>query len=134
MAGMRYLSALLLIGFVGLAVFGVLNLHIEMQEHDSGCIAAVAQGVDCPKEDNVFAYLSFHIETLKNLSTAALGSLLILPLLVAAIAKRFGWEDSALPQISFLYSRLKHSYLFSARPRDQLIGWLALHENSPAAI
>jgi len=81
--------SILLISFVSIAVFGIFGMHAGMQDHGGGCIAAAAQGTDCPKQADPVEYLTFHLDAFRDFSTATFGdiatSLLILSLLVIGI-------------------------------------------------
>lgn len=131
---MRYAGVFLLVGFVGIAVFGIFGVHAGMQNHNSGCIAATAQGTDCPKQNNLLAYLAFHLSAFKSFSTAAFGdaaiSLLLFSLL--AIGVVFGVDPKNSPAQQSAYYRLTSPALFRPLPHYGLVHWLALHENSPA--
>ncbi len=131
---MKYLSTLLLIGFIGLVVFGVFGMHVEMQNHNGGCIVATARGMYCPKQSNPVDYLTFHLYAFKNFLTATLSdvasSLLFFSLL--AIGIFFSALLVNLTPPKFAYCRLKRSDSFSPPSQYELIRWLALHENSPA--
>jgi hypothetical protein len=67
---MRYLGIFLIIGFIGLAVFGFFGMHSGMQDHDGDCAVATVQGGDCPKQSNLFNYLTFHLEVFRSFSIA----------------------------------------------------------------
>jgi hypothetical protein len=129
------LAYILLISFVGVALFGYTGMHTGMQNHEGGCIAALARGTDCPKQGNLVDYLAFHLDAFKNFSTATFNdiasSLLILSLFVALVTL---WalrrRNLAPPKLA--YFRLKQFNSFHPPSQDELIGWLSLHENSPA--
>src|SRR3989344_3547502 len=73
-----------------IALFGIWAMHLDMPEHDSGCLAAAAQGADCPRLASPLDYLAFHLNTFKNLSSAtpenSIAPLLILTLVGLGIA------------------------------------------------
>ncbi|OGY60967.1 MAG: hypothetical protein A3I33_00190 [Candidatus Colwellbacteria bacterium RIFCSPLOWO2_02_FULL_45_11] len=133
---MKYFGIFLLIGFVGLAVFGTFGVHTGMQNHESGCIAAAIQGTDCPKETNLFEYVTFHLGTYKDFSLATIDNNVVSSLLLTLIYLLFA--GLALSQIYSLkspqlvsYNRLTNSLY---NPQEQrLAHWLALHKNSPTA-
>ncbi|OGZ24589.1 MAG: hypothetical protein A2896_00555 [Candidatus Nealsonbacteria bacterium RIFCSPLOWO2_01_FULL_43_32] len=120
-------TILFITGLVGLAVFGILAMsHSAGQSHD-GCIAATAQGTDCPKEDGTIFFAAFHLDVFRSFSTAIFNgktaSMLFL-LIALFFAVAFG--------LAAHYHRqqfLKSSFFPSQR---ELTRWLALHENSPA--
>ncbi len=131
------LTTILFLGFVNIAVFGVFGMHSGMQNHDSGCIAATAQGTGCPKQSDSLEYLTFHLDAFREFSTATSGenilaSLLALTLLAAGAGLALFLGNLALSQLDFAYFRYKQCENFSSPPEQQLLRWLALHENSPA--
>ena len=133
---MKYLGIFLLIGFVGLAVFGTFGAHTGMQSHDSGCIAAAIQGTDCPKETNLFEYVAFHFGTYKDFSLATIDNNVGGSLLLTFIYLLFA--GFALSQIYSLKSPqlVSHNRLIDSlyNPQEQrLAHWLVLHKNSPTA-
>ena len=125
----------IIISFSGVALFGIFGMHTDMQSHGNDCIGAIVRGIDCPKENNFFKYLSFHLNAYKNFSLAILGDGLMtfLFLLLVFLA--------GILLIRSLFSKLNFLPLFAwqLEPLDLLTGkkilrWLALHENSPTAI
>jgi|SRR3989344_4714649 len=139
---MKYFSVLLLIGFVGLAVFGVFGMsHENGQSHDmtpSNCIVATAKGVDCPKEAEPIDFVVFHIDTLKDFFLATFGESVISAFLLAFASLLFiGLAFFSLyffrpPQLVFYRYRFRDSFFPSQK--QQLTRWLALRENSPTPI
>ena len=128
--------AFLILSVVGIALFGVFAMGHGAEQGHSGCIAATAQGGDCPKEASVLSFIAFHLGALRSFSTAIFSqSILFLFLVVVsllsliAIGRAYARIDS--PGL-FL---LKQSLESSASPLQQrIIRWLALHENSPAIL
>lgn len=137
---MRYLSVLLLIGFVGVAVFGVFNIHQGgMSDHNqtSGdCIAATTKGMDCPKEADPISFAVFHLDAFRDFSIVTLGEnslalISTLLLLVAGVFFGILKGKASPPQLNFAYSRYRLWEFFRLRLKRRLLGYLALHENSP---
>ena len=131
---MKYFGIFLLIGFVGLAVFGTFGAHTGMQSHDSGCIAAAIQGTDCPKKTNLFEYVAFHLGTYKDVALATINNNVVGSFLLTFIY--FLFAGFALSQIRSLKSPqlVFHNRLtdFLYNPQEQkLAHWLVLHKNSP---
>lgn len=134
---MKYLSLLLLIGFVGLAVLGVFSMnHGDMQKHDGSCLAAGAKGLDCPEETRLIDYIAFHLGAYEGLFLATFGESVLGVLLLTFLALLFR-------SLAFLFSPLfkllqlalyrRHLKVSFCPPQKQeLTHWLALHENSPA--
>ena len=125
---MKYFIVFLLISFVGLAVFGAFGLHLGMQNHDGGCIAADVKGVDCPKQNSLLAYITFHLDAYKDFSLASLSNIISVLLLALALVI-FGFLLKP-PKLAFFRARLRN---FSPRERreQKFSRWLSLHENSP---
>lgn len=127
-------TSLLIVSFVSIAVFGIFGMHAGMQDHGGECIAATAQGTDCPKQANPVEYLTFHLDAFRDFSTATFGdiatSLLILSLLIIGIV--FGGLRGNLAPPRLAYSQIRRSDSFRPPSQYGLIRWLALHENSPA--
>lgn len=128
-------TAFVLASFIGLIGFGIFGMHADMQNHDGNCIAAAVQGKDCPEQSNFAAYLTFHLDIIKNFSTTAFNystaSLLILSLLTVGTA--FGTLLTYLAPPKFAYHWITQSDSSNSPLRHQLIRWLALFENSPTA-
>ena len=130
------LTIVLLIGFVGVAVFGFAGVsHGASDAHDSGCIMALAQGADCPTEERAADFLAFHLGTFKSFSTAifgepALASLLTLILLAAFIAAAALASD-ATPSRSVAHFRHRWREFLCAVKQRRLLFWLSLREHSP---
>lgn len=133
-------ATLLIFSFISIAVFGVFAMS-HGAGHNSGsnyCIGAMAQGTDCPKEENALVFLAFHLNTFRSFSTAVFGqNILSLFLLAASLLLLAGIAIGKLS--TKLVSLDLHSGLgqFFEPPlihlQPQIIHWLALHENSPAA-
>ena len=134
---MKYIAILLLIGFVGLAVFGVFGTHTGVQGHDGGCIAATVQGTDCPKLNSLLEYLAFHLDAYKSFSLATLGESAMSVLLLVFASLLFTGLAFFYPHLfnppQPVFFRYRFRYSFLSPQRQQLTRWLALHENSPAA-
>ncbi|MBI2639488.1 MAG: hypothetical protein HYW90_01180 [Candidatus Sungbacteria bacterium] len=122
-----------LIGFVGIAVFGFMIMG-HGNDH-GGCIVAIAKGIDCPEGWNTFSFAKFHLDTFRSFSAAifsdSIGGLLLLLFFIVfwfGVIPRF--------QFYFLFNRPFAAYRFldsSWLVRRELTHWLALHENSPAS-
>lgn len=129
-----YLS-IVLASFIGIAVFGIFGMHLGMQNHDGGCVAAT-QGTACPKQANPIDYLIFHLDAFKNFSTATFSAiaaaLLILSLPVIGVVSRALPWNLASPKLA--HYRLGHSDSFRPPSQYGFSRWLALHENSPATL
>ncbi len=136
---MKYFGVFLIMGFVGISVFGAFGMHTGMQNHNGGCIAATAQGADCPKQGNPLEYLTFHLDAFRDFSTVIfeenlLAYLLVLALLAAGVGLALLLGNLAPPQSDLAYFRYGQGENFNSPPKLRLLRWLALHENSPATL
>ncbi len=122
------LTILLIISFVGVAVFGFISM-IYGVEHGLGCIANNVGGTGlCPRHD--ITNFLFHLDAFKFFSKAILSAFLIIFI--------SGVIFSILPKP--LNSDEEDDYIIAfnkiSRPRarfkTQLNHWLSLHINSPA--
>lgn len=129
-------TILLVTSFVGIAVFGAFAMNHD-GDH-SGCIAATASGIGCPKESNPDDLLILHLTTYRGFSLATLGENATNSLLLA-FALLFVISLKRVPKIptqtlQFILSRYQLDDSFSRSEKQQLTRWLALHENSPATL
>lgn len=69
-----WLTAFLMTGFLSLAVFGALGMGDHGSHAAHGCVAAVAQSADCPPAANGLDSAAFHLDALKDFSTAVFGA------------------------------------------------------------
>jgi len=131
---MKYLGILLLIGFITLAVFGTLGMHLGAQDHGGGCVASIVAGADCPKQGSLLSYLNFHLNAYKDFSLAILsGGLNMLVFMLGALAI-LGFY-LLLPYLfrppKLVLSKYRFRDSFSPPQKQKLTRWLALHEQSP---
>lgn len=131
------ITVFLISSFVSIAVFGVFAMSHGMERGHAGCIAATAQGADCPKEESVLSFIAFHLDTLRSFSTAIFGQniLSLFPLIVSLLLLiATGTLYAGLGAFGLL-SQFKQSLEPSPSPLQQhSIRWLALHEHSPAVL
>ena len=127
----------LILSFLGIAVFGFLAINHGNEHEHTGCIVTTAKGVDCPFSANTFLFAVFHLDTLKSFSTATFNynyfnSIILLTLLVLLLGwiSHFRTKSDLLTLASAQYRLSKKEFYFSPFQQN-LIGWLALHENSP---
>lgn len=124
---------LLIISFVGVAVFGFVSM-IFGAGHNGGCIAANRLGALCPL-NNAFTLVVFHLDAFKYFSTVVFVFSLAL-LLVALSLVVF----SVLPRP--LSNDEDDDYIFSIQigkfptllKSKEITRWLSLHINSPAFV
>ena len=102
------LAILLAISFVGIASFSVFTMSHGAEHNGIGCVAAAAQGIDCPKAGSLFSFLAIHLNAFH-------------------IVWKFQFSPPFVQSVALRY--------FSKRLFQQrLTRWLALHENSPAIL
>jgi len=129
---MRYLtSSLLIISFIGIAVFGFAIFDHSMHNPSSDCVASVIDGVVCPT--NILNMALHHISVLQTFSQALIPStvsILLFSLLLMVISFFILRKDLFYPQPVFSF----HRYRNQTRPRHQqkITSWLALFEHSPS--
>lgn len=126
-------TVFVLIGFVGIAVFGFAAMG-HGDDHGR-CIAAAVKGMDCPEWGNIFSFANFHFDFFRSFSTAVftdgIGAFFSFLFFLAF------WWFGVIPKFQFglSFSRPSAAYQFldslSVADRQQS-RWLALHENSPA--
>lgn len=132
------LTIFLITGFIGIAVFGVFAMNHGFDYGHGGCIAATAQGIDCPKEENSASFLNFHLNTFRSFSTATfsenLTSVLFLLIALVLISALGVIASISLvpPAFAANYRRRQFLESYSFPFQRELTHWLALHENSPA--
>jgi hypothetical protein len=131
------LAALLIVGFAGIAIFGIFAMSHSESDH-SGCIAAATSGTNCPNEGEGLSFLNFHIETFRNFTTATFGeggmALTIVFVLIAAGFCIGAIRGNGISQKLALALYRSPEELFRSPFTIRLNHWLALHENSPAIL
>jgi len=130
------LTFIVFASFIGIAVFGFFGMHAGMQNHNGGCMAATAQGVDCPKQGSAPEYFAFHLNAHESFSLAtfsenSINSLLATFALLLAIGIALSSVDG-LGLSRFVSSSFRLRNYFSPPAEQEIRRWLALHENSPA--
>lgn len=143
---MKYFGFLLMMGFIGISVFGTFGMHTQadmnMRGHDmpaSNCIGTTAQGVACPEQANPIDFAAFHIDAFKRFSTATFGESVITGLSLAFASLVFMGLAFFFPhrfdplQLAF-YRHHRSGDSFSPPQEREYLRWLALHENSPATL
>lgn len=134
------LAIFLILGFIGIAVFGVFAMDFVMDggEHGhDGCIAATVQGGNCPGWQNGIALLIFHLDAFRGFSTAVFSDYF-----TSAYVSLFVWLSIAVfgffatarqmaPELTTNCRRISPAELSSFQTRQKFMYWLALHENSP---
>lgn len=133
------LTLLLIIGFAGTAIFGVFAMNHGAAHGHEGCIAAAAQGTDCPREENAFSFLNFHSAAFQSFSTAIFGESIASALIsfavlaLAAALGVFAKVSTEMPAFAAHSYRAQFLESCSLSFQQKFVHWLALHENSPSA-
>jgi len=132
------LTIILLTGFIGIVVFGLMTMnHRNSYDHKS-CIVATAQGANCSEGTDSLSFVSFHLNAFKNFSTAVFGdNILSIFLAIVALISLVGFGVSLRvnvqpPQLGLFSRRRRFLKSFYSPFQKELTRWLALHENSPA--
>ena len=129
------LTAIVIIGFSGMAVFGYIGMnHLNEMAH-YGCLAALSQNGACPLATGApLASAFFHLNILKSFSVALVNGVILL--LMAAVAAFIGLADGNNDEIDPNNSKLS---LYARRITfiangfsTSTFDWLSLHVNSPA--
>ena len=107
--------------------------------HNYFCVASKLSATACPEESNALTFVNFHVNGLKTATLSVLGDAsFLLSLALLALATILAISVTA-PQAGaprrVAFKRLKRlSTFFSFPPSKNFLGWLAIHENSPAVI
>lgn len=137
---MKYLTLILLIGFMGKGLFGFVAMPHQMSEHSSSdCLASfVVNKSLCPDGNNSFSYAFYHIQAYQFFSNALIGSFAaIFAVIASAFILSFVFRElDALSvlrnQIFYLKKRLTEIVDSIHSSLKDFIRWLALLENSPS--
>lgn len=123
--------------FIAIAVFGIFAMN-HGGGHSRGCVAATVQGdADCPLvAGNMIAFLAFHFDVFKSFSTATLNSSFagMLLIVLALVSMSLLFSEKTIPAFSNPQINKRRQESLKLRFRNNLIHWLALHENSPSVI
>lgn len=125
-------TIILLVSFVGVAVFGFAGMAMDPEHSHRTCLAANVQGaLPCP-ESGALAFLNFHLNAFRSFSLAVL-----VVLIISIIAALWFYENGAGEPLAIsglggsTHRQLRH---WDAPPSflDKIISWFSLLENSPA--
>lgn len=137
---MKYLALILLIGFIGMGLFGFIGMPHQMSEHsDSDCLASFVVGSSlCPDGNNSFSYAFYHIQAYQFFSNALIGSFvaifvaIALGFILAFVFREFDAQLVLKNQIFYLKKRLTEIADSLVSSFRIFIRWLSLLENSPS--
>lgn len=133
-------AALLITSYVAIGIFGIFGMHTQADMNTKGhenmvpsnCVVSSAKGVDCPKGATLIDFATFHIGAFRDFSLATFGENLLVFLLTLLFLAIVGTNLGAL--LGSLAPRRYDPEQFSSPSKQQLLRWLSLHENSPAAL
>ncbi len=137
---MKFLTTILLIGFIGIALFGFIGMPHQMSGHSgSGCLASFVVGKSlCPDGANSFSYAFYHIQAYQFFSNALTSSVATILAIIASAfilifaLKNFYTRPVLKNQNFYLKKRIieiSNSLHSSFR---NFIRWLSILENSPS--
>ena len=132
---MKYLiSSLLVIGFIGIAIFGFMLFDIEMNHANTSCIAYMIDGTACPMNITDFAlHHVFVLQSLSRIVPPSPNSLLFLTsLLLISISISLFHKNLPNQKFKFPLQRLRNLELDSSYSERKIRSWLSLFELSPA--
>lgn len=137
---MKFLTIILLIGFVGIALFGFIGMPHQMSEHlSSDCIASfVVNKSLCPDGNNAFSYAFYHIQAYQFFSNALIGSfaailaVIALAFILTFVFREIGSRLVLKNQIFYLKKRLTEIADSLHSSFRNFIRWLSILENSPS--
>lgn len=137
---MKYLTTILLIGFVGISLFGFIGMPHQMSEHSgSDCFASFVVGKSlCSDGNNPFSYAFYHIQAYQFFSKALIGSIaailaiIVLALILTFILKNFDFRLVLKKQIICFKKRMIEISGSLHSSFGDFIRWLSLLENSPS--
>jgi hypothetical protein len=128
-------TLLLLVGFAGMAVFGLFVMDFAMGHNDTGCIASSVSGgpTVCPMSLLQMAF--HHISAFQAFSLAIVAGAFNVLLALASLSLVFvftRWLANAPPK--FLRRIRRRENKFSYFQFQKITRWLSLFEHSPSLI
>lgn len=133
---MKYLLTLiLLISFVGIAIFGFTLFDHGMDSSDGNCITSPMDRTSCPT--SIVAMTLHHISSLQTLLTSVTPSIsnllsLLAFMLLVSVSAFLLYKNLLFPKLEFLRERLRELATDFSFSKQKIISWLSLLENSPA--
>lgn len=131
------LAFLLILGFAGIAVFGIFAMNDNGAHSGGKCIAAMAQGGNCPGERGMEPMFVFHVDAFRGFSTAVFGNSFVTALILLSglvLLAIFGFRGVVRQTALKLAANCRHlrsEDVSSHYIRRKFAFWLARHENSP---
>ena len=133
---MKYLLTLiLLISFVGIAIFGFTLFAHGMEGSDNNCVTSPIDGTSCPT--SIVAMTLHHISAIQTLLTSVTPSisnllLLLAFMLLVSVSVFLSYKNLLSPKLALLRERLRDLATNFSYSKQKIISWLSLFENSPA--
>jgi len=129
------LTLILLISFVGIAIFGFSLFAHGMDSSGNNCITSPIDGTDCPT--SIAAMTLHHISSLQTLLTSVTPSLsnwlsLLAFVLLVSVSVFLLFKNLLFPKPELLRKRLRDLEVSLFCSKQKIISWLSLFENSPA--
>lgn len=137
---MKYLAIILLIGFMGMGLFGFIGMPHQMSGHSgSDCLASFVVGSSlCPDGNNSFSYAFYHIQAYQFFSNALISSfaaifaVIALAFILTFVFREFDARFVLRNQIFYLKKRLTEIADSLHSSFRNFIRWLSILENSPS--
>ena len=131
----HFLTFILLVSFVGIAIFGFTLFTYGIDGSDNDCITSPIDGTACPT--SIAAMTLHHISSLQTLITSVTPSisnwlLLLAFLLLISVSVFLSYKNFLFPKLEFLRERLRDLATNFSYSKQKIISWLSLFENSPA--
>ena len=129
------LTLILLISFVGIAIFGFTLFAHGMDSSDNNCITSPIDGTACPT--SIAAMTLHHISSLQTLLTSVTPSfsnlfLLLAFLLLVSVSILSFYKNLLSQKLGFSRERLRDLASNFSYSKQKITSWLSLFENSPA--
>lgn len=123
----RLITSILIVIFVGLAVFGLSFMTHQGNASHDGCLAGGASNRVCAQNIGAFSMIDLHFSALTNFSSATFSELP--PMNVMLLLSTLLIVGMSLPAHRYaVIMRQRRSFdLFHSVFHQQLTAWLALH-------
>ncbi len=143
---MKQITIILLIGFVGMALFGFIGIgmshHVSAHSSsDSDCLASFVVGNSvCPDGNDSFSHAFYHIQAYQFFSSTLISSVIVIVSILASVFllafafKIFDAYFTSRSKTAYLRKRLTETIDSLHSSARNFIRWLSLLENSPSAI
>lgn len=129
-----FLTIILIVSFVGIAIFGFTFFAYGMDSSDNNCVISPLDGTVCPT--SITAMALHHISSLQTLIISVTPSisnwllLLIFIILLSTLTILF-LKNLLFPKLKLLREHLRDLETYLSYSKQKIISWLSLFENSP---